>query len=146
MVAHHPTAPKDLSPEHPPWPRWHAEGEAPEPVTALGTLAAFRRAVEQRLHWAAEAAVINALADQAAPWGVIQQAAQAGLVPITAAAGVCLGWKLVFVRLPRLGRWIAERGLLHFEVRFSIGNLRGGATAAPAAAAAHDSAATHVQR
>ncbi|WP_433574187.1 hypothetical protein [Nocardia brasiliensis] len=80
----------------------------------------FQRAVEQRLHWAAEAAVLNALAGQFAPWEAIQQPAQAGLVPVTAAAGVCMGWKLVFVGLPRLGRWMVEHGL-QFEMRFSIG-------------------------
>ncbi|MCP2298311.1 hypothetical protein APR11_004756 [Nocardia amikacinitolerans] len=85
-----------------------------------GAFTALRRAVEQRLHWAAEAAALNALTGVLAPWELIQQPAQTGVLPLTAAAAACTGWKML-TSLPRGYRWLAEHHPLEVEVRLSLG-------------------------
>ncbi|MFI1241071.1 hypothetical protein [Nocardia salmonicida] len=146
MVPYPATEPKDPTPQQ--WPRHAGTGTAsiqyqPEFVdpdgighssTDSGTLTAIRRAIEQRLHWPAQVAVLNALVCEFAPWEMIQHHAQIGVGPLTAVAGICTGWKILFVGLPRLYRRLAEHGI-HFELRLSIGRRRQGTppTTAPTA-------------
>ncbi|WP_194817899.1 hypothetical protein [Nocardia sp. XZ_19_385] len=122
MVAHPAPAPKDPAPAPPP-ARWRAEsspvpslGDAPDP----GAFTALRRAVDQRLHWTAEAAALNALTGMLAPWELIQQPAQTGVLPLTTAAAVCTGWKML-ISLPRGYGWLRAHHPLEVEVRLSVG-------------------------
>ncbi|MEV0760424.1 hypothetical protein [Nocardia sp. NPDC050435] len=125
MVAHHPTPPKDPAPGPSPRIPW-LDDSGPTPAPDLGTglgpsaLTAFRRAVERRLHWAAEAAVLNAIASRFAPWEVIAEPASSGVMPLVAAAGVCTGWKIL-VSIPHGYRWLRAHRPFQVEVRLSFG-------------------------